>query len=244
MGLRFTLAQIRAKAREQFDLPETPATNKWPSNTALNGLINDALDDVMGTLSKGQTNFWYETTVTGTITPPADSIAVPADFVRLSDGPLLSTDAGTTYFPLANMVRGLEFTRTETPATPYGYALVNGSIQLATRPDALVSIRYRYVRHTGGLSTDADIFDGPHGWATYALAFVGEALAIKARENTVPWVTKKAQAFEKFARQASVIDENAIEQVEDVRGRPAGTPVADQDVYSWLRSGPAWRRYP
>lgn len=246
MGDPRTPAQLHAQLCNLYNIPLVPQGQAWPNLAARTDAINAGMRVYQEMATKAYGHYHMERVENLVCIPPAYAVQLPPDFVRMVDGPYVSTDS-VNYSGLAPAGRGFEgLLPGEDAGEPRYYLLSEGAMVFAPRCEKTTYIRFRYTSMPLRLDLN-DIstqLDGVYGWDELVVLYAAKRLAITDRKDP-SWLQnmyKEAQASVKAA--LSPADEGAIVQIVDVDEPSMGGPTPDQEAYTWLRSGPAYRRMP
>ena len=157
----FTLTTLRDRCRVLGDYTR--------SSVITDAFLTEQVNDAIGEYSDLLDERWegYRDT-TGTIPTVANTatVALPANFLKARAVDILDSDR---YRPLERLqLRGIYRFENRTER-PVGYLHVGTNLELFPTPDAVYTIRLRYVPTATVLVADADTIDVPNGWEGFII---------------------------------------------------------------------------
>jgi hypothetical protein len=156
-----TLATIRSRVRTLGDY----ANSAVFTDAFINEQVNDAVGDYCDLLD--QTWEGYRDT-TGTVTTTANvaTVSLPTDFLKARAVDLLD---GGRYYPLRRYQISQAYGYDLQTERPLGYIQRANVLELFPTPNAVYTIRLRYIPAASVLVNNADSIDVPNGWEGFII---------------------------------------------------------------------------
>lgn len=155
-----TRATFRSRVRSIGDY----ANSGVFTDAFLNEQINDAIGEYADMLDETFEGYRDKTGTVATVAGTA-TVAVPADFLKARAVDVLVDDS---YRPLHLFSISQTYGWDE-QETPIGYMHVGTNLELFPTPDAVFTIRLRYVPTAPVLSDDVTTIDIPNGWEAWII---------------------------------------------------------------------------
>jgi hypothetical protein len=151
-----TLAQFITRARQLGDYAEDDGVF---TDAVMTPWVNEALGDYCAILDKHHAGYRDKSGTVSTIANTA-TVALPADFLKLR---AIDLSYGGKWGDLDRWTPETARSFTST-GTPVAYLRVGANLELFPTPDAVYSIRLRYVPTPTVLTSGSDSIDVPAGW--------------------------------------------------------------------------------
>lgn len=156
-----TLATLRTRIRALGDYENSTKVTA----AFLDPIINEAIGDYCDLLDERWEGYRDKTGTVPTVANTA-TIALPADFLKARAVDVLD---GTRYIPLRRLQLKDVYAYDDQRERPIGYLHVGANLELFPTPNAVYTIRLRYVPSATVLVADGDSIDIPNGWEGFVI---------------------------------------------------------------------------
>lgn len=157
-----TLSTFRSRIRLLGDYSNSGVF----TDAFLTDQVNEAIGEYSDLLDSVWEGYRDKTGTVATVASTA-TVALPADFLKARAVDIL-IDA-SRYVPLRQLQPGSAYGFDGTSGRPVGYLHVGANLELFPTPDAVYTIRLRYVPTATVLSADGDSVDIPNGWEGFVI---------------------------------------------------------------------------
>jgi hypothetical protein len=157
----FTLATLRTRCRSVGDYENS----RKITDAFLNEQINDAIGEYSDLLDERWEGY-RDTTGSIVTTAGVATVALPANFLKARAVDLLSSGR---YCALRKLQIRSSYGYDSQRGRPHGYMQVGVNLELFPTPDAVYTIRLRYVPTAPVLVADVDSIDVPNGWEGFVV---------------------------------------------------------------------------
>lgn len=136
------------------------------TSALLTEVINDAVGEYCDLLDERWEGYRETVSTVSTVAGTA-TVALPSSFLKARAVELLD---GTRYVPLTRLsLRQSQGFDTSQTGKPSGYMLRGAYLELFATPDAVYTIRLRYVPTATVLASGSDSLDVPNGWELFII---------------------------------------------------------------------------
>lgn len=159
-----TLLQLRTRARQKADMENSEFVSDSELNTYINSGIQELYDLLVATNSD-----YYLSSTTSTISNGTDTIALPADFLKLKGVDFYTGGRWVELDSFNFNERNMDSVNFSIAGVEVRYMLQGSNLRLIPSSDAGGQYRIWYIPTPTELSLDADSFSGINGWEEYAV---------------------------------------------------------------------------
>jgi hypothetical protein len=216
MASTVTLQYLRDQSRAAADQQESGFVRP----AELDDLINSACQELYDILVSRFEDYYLEDPVSFSISSPADTVTLPANFYKLRGVDL--QNAGGQWAPLKPfMFEERNLLQNPIIYTPTGlaqgmYRVRKNLLQILGTGDNPIQGRLWYIPAFTRLVNAADTFDGVNGWERYVVVTVAIAMKSKEESDTTTLEAEKARLFDRINNLANNRDEGNPQRVQDV----------------------------
>lgn len=157
----FTLTTLRDEVRDLGDYNNSSKI----TDAFLTRQINKALGEYADLLDERWEGYRDTTGTVSTVANVA-TVALPADFLKARAVDLLD---GGRYYPLRKLGIRSSYGYDASTGKPTGYMQVGANLELFSTPNAVYTIRLRYIPTATVLVSDSDSITVPNGWEDFIL---------------------------------------------------------------------------
>lgn len=198
-----TLLELRDDVRDRADVVNAP---KWP-DSRVTEYINQSYAALHSELVEIHGDEFFEKDATLTTTPNVSTVALPADFYKISDSGLwwLITASDRLqidkYNPIDAHVPAYE--AGWLASGPVYYRLRAFEIRLVPQPTAAYQLQLFYIPCAQRLTQDVSTFEGYDGWEEWVVLDAATKIATSEQNDASMLMNERALVFERIRRAAN-----------------------------------------